>query len=280
MTTRCDAHMHLFAHGYASSFTGRGGVLISEIDCYESYRIEFHIQQAVVVGYAAEPWCRDNNDYLARLKQNHDWIQPTAFIDHLKSITTETLEAYRASGFIGVSMYATDAASARAIEQIDDKVWRWIQDHRWLVSVNMLGDTWGVFEPVLKRHDGLRLMVSHLGLPRLDQHAPDDARARDALAQVAALAKYQQVRVKLSAFYALTTPGHDYPHTSAWPLVRLLLDTFGTDRLLWGSDFSPHLDCVTFPQTLGVLEKMSFLNAQDRRLIEGENLSALLRDVS
>lgn len=278
MTTRFDAHMHLFETSFAESFTGRGGVSISEIDCYETYRKEFNIEQAIVVGYAAEPWCRENNEYLARLKQNNDWIQPAAFIDFAKGITIAALEGYKASGFIGVSIYATDPASVRAIAQIGDSVWRWIVDHHWLVSVNMRGDTWSVFEPVLQRHADLRLMVSHLGLPRVEQHAQDDAGARESLAQVTPLARYKQVRVKLSAFYAFSNPGHDYPHASAWPLVRRLIDAFGVERLLWGSDYSPHLDWVSFPQTLGVLEKMPFLNAQDRRLIEGGNLSAMLCD--
>ena len=37
-------------------------------------------------------------------------------------------------------------------------------------------------------------------------------------------------QVKLSGFYALTTPSHAYPHTAAFGYVQLLLEAFGAER--------------------------------------------------
>ena len=84
------------------------------------------------------------------------------------------------------------------------------------------------------------------------------------------------MRVKLSGFYALTEPWYDYPHELAWPYVEVLIEAFGVERLLWASDFSPHLNYQTFPQTLGLLWKMPFLGDGDRDRIAGENLLELL----
>ena len=36
--------------------------------------------------------------------------------------------------------------------------------------------------------------------------------------------------MKLSGFYALTTPSHAYPHTAAFGYVQLLLEAFGAER--------------------------------------------------
>ncbi len=94
-----------------------------------------------------------------------------------------------------------------------------------------------------------------------------------------ALARFAGARVKLSGFYALTTPGYDYPHRAAWPYVAALLEAFGGERLLWGSDFSPSLEWLSFPQTLGLFEQMPFLDDAARRRIEGENLLALLAEI-
>ena len=121
--------------------------------------------------------------------------------------------------------------------------------------------------------------MSHLGLPPAAEHAPDETVVRAALGSVFELAKFADVRVKLSGFYALTTPGYDYPHQAAWPYVGALVAAFGVERLLWGSDFSPCLEWLSFPQTLGLLAHMPFLGDDDRRRIEGANLLALLGDI-
>ena len=88
------------------------------------------------------------------------------------------------------------------------------------------------------------------------------------------------MRVKLSGFYALTTPGYEYPHQAAWPYVEELLEAFGATRLLWGSDFSPSLEWLSFPQTFGLFGHMPFLSEAERRLIEGENLLTLLAELA
>jgi L-fucono-1,5-lactonase len=279
MTVRADAHIHLFEHGYNASFNARPGVEINEVECYRSLRMEYGIERALVVGYAAQPWCAGNNDFVAGLAKTHDWIRPTVYVDPTKPITPEMLERFSSLGYVGVSLYAFDPRSVSAVGRIDDEVWRWISQRRWLVSVNAGGDTWAVFAPILERHGGLRLLLSHLGLPETTAQPCGEEQARASLAGVVALARHEQVRVKLSGFYAVASPGHDYPHVSAWPLVRVLYDAYGVKRLMWGSDFSPHLDSVTFPQTFGLFEKMPFLNAGDRRLIEGENLIAMLDEV-
>ena len=99
------------------------------------------------------------------------------------------------------------------------------------------------------------------------------------MASVLGLAHFDNTYVKLSGFYAVTDPGHDYPHESAWPYVKTLLNEFGSSRLLWASDFSPHLDWLSFPQTFALFEQMPFLTDNDRHRIEGKNLANLLEQV-
>jgi predicted TIM-barrel fold metal-dependent hydrolase len=83
----------------------------------------------------------------------------------------------------------------------------------------------------------------------------------------------------LSGFYALTQPGYAYPHQAAWPYVQVLLAAFGATRLLWGSDFSPSLEWLSFPQTFGMFEAMPFLSDADLERIEGGNLLGLLAEI-
>ena len=93
------------------------------------------------------------------------------------------------------------------------------------------------------------------------------------------LARFPRTHVKLSGFYALSQPGYAYPHRAAWPYVQVLADAFSTKRLLWGSDFTPSLGLLSFPQTVGLFAEMPFLSGDDRQRIEGANLARLLGQV-
>ena len=64
-----------------------------------------------------------------------------------------------------------------------------------------------------------------------------------------------------------------------WPYVEALKNSFGVERLLWASDFTPSLDWLSFPQTLGLFGYMPFLDDADREKIEGENLLELLGEI-
>ena len=172
--------------------------------------------------------------------------------------------------------YIFGEARVAALHSIPKEVWAWLTLHRWLVSVNSKGRDWAAWLPILREFSSLRLLVSHLGLPPAAGQPPGPAEARDKTAEVLALASFPEVRVKLSGFYAVTDPGYRYPHEAAWPYVAALSEAFHTTRLLWGSDFTPCLDHVNFPQTIGLFHEMKLLSDEDRQRIEGGNLLALL----
>ena len=279
MSERADAHIHLFEGGYQDSLMKRFGRPVDEAVVYASLAKDHAVKAALIVGYADVPWALENTRYLTLMVKQYDWVHPAAYFDASEPPTTEELTRLQADGFVGVSFYIFGQERVGALLSISDEVWSWLVSKRWLVSVNSKDDDWNAWQEVLTRHPELRLVVSHLGLPPRQVEAPDAAGAKEAMASVLALSRYPQARVKLSGFYALTDPGHDYPHRAAWPYVEALLEAYGTERLLWASDYSPCLDWLTFPQTYDLFSKMSFLNDADRERIEGANLLALLDEV-
>lgn len=279
MSERADAHIHLFEGGYQDSFMKRLGRPVDEAVVYASLAKDHGVKAALIVGYADVPWAAENTRFLTRMVAEYGWVHPAAYFDPSEPPTIEALAQLRADGFVGVSFYIFGPERVDALLGISDEVWAWLVSRRWLVSVNSKGDDWNAWQDVLGRHPELRLVVSHLGLPPRQVRAPGPRDAQTAMASVLALAEFPQSRVKLSGFYALTDPGHDFPHCAAWPYVEALLDAYGVERLLWASDYSPCLDWVTFPQTYGLFSKMPFLTAEDRTRIEGSNLLALLEDV-
>jgi L-fuconolactonase len=280
MSKRADAHLHFFSPGYAARMPEScRRVQPDEVTLYAALAQQHEIVQVLAVGYEGQPWAAGNNRYLAGLAAAHDWIRPVAFVHDPAALDVETLEQLARERFVGLSLYLFDEPALAALGRVADDVWAWLAQRRWLISVNSRGERWTRWKPILERHSDLRLLVSHLGLPPAVERAADEQATRLALGAVPELARFAGVRVKLSGFYALTTPGYDYPHQAAWPYVRALLSAFGVERLLWGSDFSPCLEWLSFPQTLGLLAHMPFLTDADRERIEGANLLALLGDV-
>lgn len=279
MSVRADAHIHLFQPGYAALLPQScRRVQPDEVTLYSALAEQHNVQQALVVGYEGEAWAAGNNQYLAEITANHQWVKPVAFVHTPARLDVAMLEPWRQAAFVGISIYIFSEEAASDISRVPDEVWRWLVQHRWLISVNSRGDFWAAWLPVLERHPQLRVIVSHLGLPPAVEKAPVKAEAQQALEPVLALAQFPGPRVKLSGFYALTQPGYNYPHQAAWPYVEVLLESFGANRLLWGSDFSPSLEWLSFPQTFGLFALMPFLSATEIEAIEGGNLLALLAE--
>lgn len=277
MADRADAHIHLFEGGFqGNSFMKRLNMPVDEAICYASLAADHNVKAALIVGYSDAPWCSNNHDYLVQMAAKYNWVRPATYIDATQPPTVEDLERFKKQGFVGITLYIFGAERVAALKAIPNGVWTWIADHRWLVSVNSKGEDWTAWQDVLNRHSKLRLIISHLGLPPQVSEPPDMIKVREDMALVLTLGEFPEVRVKLSGFYALTDPRHDYPHRATWPYVEALIEAYSIDRLLWASDFTPCLDCLSFPQTFGMFKHMPFLSDEDRAKIEGENLLALL----
>ena len=277
MTNRADAHIHLFEGGFQDAFTARPGVQLAEAACYESLMADHGVVAALVVGYADKPWCVNNQAYLERMLPDHPWMRPVVYRDAAKPLTVAELEDLEDRGFLGLSLYVFSEEREKGVRDLGDDVLQWLVERRWLISVNSKGDSWRCWLPVLERFGELRVVVSHLGLP--PAVPANEAADVKNLETVLALADYPGVRVKLSGFYASTVPGHDYPHRSAWPYVKALKGAFGVDRLLWASDYSPHLEWLSYPQTMDLFALMPFFTNGDCERILGGNLLGLFGDL-
>lgn len=279
MSERADAHIHLFEKRFPGSFTGRAGMQMDEAPFYASLAKEHQVGRALVVGYEGQDWAKGNNKFIAKMASEYPWVRPAAYVHLDAPPTLKDLDELRHQRFVGVSLYVFGQDSVDLLRQLSDERWSWFAEHQWLISLNSRGKDLLGWVPILERHRDLRLVVSHLGLPPRTATPPTRNDARAAMDEVVNLARFPAVHVKLSGFYALSDPAYDYPHRSAWPYVEALIEAFGVRRLLWGSDFTPSLDHLSYPQTLGLFARMPFLRLEDRQRIEGVNLLNLLKQV-
>jgi predicted TIM-barrel fold metal-dependent hydrolase len=160
-------------------------------------------------------------------------------------------------GAQGYALYALDSTSAEAIARWPYDVLAELNAQGAVLSVNARPPAIEALRPFVNALDGCTVLFSHLGLPGRFRERPPDATAQTLLGPLLRLAELPNVTVKFSGLYAVSDPAHDFPHHAARPFVEALLTVFGPHRVMWGSDFPPALDYVSFAQTL------------DNRLLKG-----------
>lgn len=128
----------------------------------------------------------------------------------------------------------------------------------------------------------LAVVLNHFGFAphdmRVDSHGrprfTDPFPAAD-IERVRALASFRSFHLLFSGQYALSTA--DYPYEDLVPTSRVLLDAFGSDRTMWGSDWpwiDPH---PGYARTLSLVDvALSDASATERAAIRGGTASALM----
>jgi predicted TIM-barrel fold metal-dependent hydrolase len=275
--SRLDAHAHFFYPGFAERLPNSTRRLLpDEITLYHALADQHEIDAVLAIGYEGQPWALGNNAYIAHLAEQHAWVRPLAFVREPATLTVAQLQDWQQQRFVGITFYCFTPAEVAALARVDAAVWQWLADHAWLISVNSNGEAWNVWQRILSNHPALTLLIAHLGLPPALREAPQRAEAEITLQPVLQLARFANVHVKFSGFYALAEPSHAYPHAASWPYAQAITDAFGASRILWASDFSPALEHVSFPQTVDLLEKLSWLTPDDLNAIYHDNLARLL----
>jgi L-fuconolactonase len=270
-----DAHLHLFRQGYADGFGGPLGT-DAELAAYERLRAHFGIERGLVVGYDREPHYAGNNDYILGLARDHTWIAPLVYLPTTPP-TVEYLSALQQRGAVGFALYLPEVYEGQALAAWPAEVLAELRAQRAILSLNANPAATSLLAEVIDGLVGCTILFGHLGLPGQFDRVPAVAEARERLAPLLELAHREHVAVKFSGLYGISDPAHDFPHAAAQSFVDVLLDVFGPARLLWGSDFSPALDFVSFAQTAD-LRPLAACSPDEVAGVMGGNLLRLLDD--
>ena len=271
-----DSHIHLFANGYShdgiAPLFGSG-----ELAAYEALRSVHHVECALAVGYEADGIDPQNNAYIRRLSATRNWLWTVAYVDADTVPAAEVVEALLDQGHSGIALYVTDADRANNVLGWPKRIWEVLRARRAIVSLNARPEAIALLRPLLAEAAGVPFLFSHLGLPGRLPPDIDDVSLRNRLAPLLALARLDNAHVKISGLYAISDPPFAYPHGAAMRCIHNILAAYGCDRCLWGSDFSPAMEFVSFPQTIH-WEATEQLSEEERNLIMRGNLVRLLGD--
>jgi L-fuconolactonase len=118
---------------------------------------------------------------------------------------------------------------------------------------------------LIARHPDTLVVIDHLGLQQTD--ITNFAEVWDDLPKVLELAKMPNVRIKLSG--AGTMSPQPYPFDDLWDPMLRIIDAYGTERCMWGTDWTRAVKSLTYQQGVDLFRKTDRLSDSDRAMLMG-----------
>ena len=229
-----DAHHHLWrlARGDYDWLTPTQGVLFAD---YEPEDLALHMAArgvAATVAVQAAPTAAET-DFLLATAERHPWIQGVVGWTDLAAPDAAQQIARLAdkSRLVGLRPMLQDLPDRSwiladaALPGLDA-----MARHGLVFDALVREDQLGVVAELARRQPALAIVLDHAGKPSFSASA---LRAWDK--DVRAIAAAPNTHVKLSGL--LTEAPPDADAALLRPLVSVLLDAFGPDRVVWGSDW-------------------------------------------
>jgi L-fuconolactonase len=125
---------------------------------------------------------------------------------------------------------------------------------------------------LIRRNPDTQIIVDHLGL--VQPHEPPlPAEPWADLPQVLTLAKLPNVAIKITG--ACTLSREPFPYADIWDPVCRLIDTFGLDRCMWGTDWTRAVNFLTFAQGVDAFRVTDRISESDKVKLMGGTLTRI-----
>jgi predicted TIM-barrel fold metal-dependent hydrolase len=231
------------------------------------------VDRAVIV---PPSWTGDRNDYALEAARRH----PGRFgvmgrLNLRDPASAARLPAWRSQpGMLGVRVTFLGKDAEMLSDGSAD--WFWPAAEKAGLPVMFLAVEQGAyFSRVAERHPGLQLIVDHMGLS-LSSPAVREGKFDAAISQTAALARYSNVSVKVSAApnYSL----QPYPFRDMAPHIKRLFEAYGARRCYWGTDVTNGFGKATYRERIAhFTDTLDFLSESDKDWVMGRGILERLR---
>jgi predicted TIM-barrel fold metal-dependent hydrolase len=127
---------------------------------------------------------------------------------------------------------------------------------------------------VMKRNRDTVIVIDHLGLMQ-PMVPPVPAEPWAHLPELLALAAYDNVMVKISG--ACTLSREPYPYNDIWDPILRVIDAFGIDRCMWGTDWTRASGMLTYEQGVASFRDTDRLSASDKAKLMGDTTAKIYK---
>jgi predicted TIM-barrel fold metal-dependent hydrolase len=119
---------------------------------------------------------------------------------------------------------------------------------------------------LIRRNPDTQIVVDHLGLVQ-PHEPPKPAEPWAELPKVLTLARLPNVVIKITG--ACTLSREPFPYPDIWDPVCRVIDAFGIDRCLWGTDWTRAVKFLTFAQGVDAFRATDRISASDKAKLMG-----------
>jgi predicted TIM-barrel fold metal-dependent hydrolase len=125
---------------------------------------------------------------------------------------------------------------------------------------------------LIRRNPDTQIIVDHLGLVQ-PQEPPAPMEPWGELAKVLTLAAHNNVAIKITG--ACTLSREPYPYADIWDPICRIIDAFGIDRCMWGTDWTRAVKLLTYAQGVDAFRHTDRISASDKAKLMGGTLARL-----
>ena len=203
----------------------------------------------------------DNRYMVDQIQKYPGVFSGVAIVDHASSQLEETMDGLFAAKVRGLRLHPKDDEAKTWVH--DPGMGRlWKHAAKIGMSACLLINPQDLVhvESICEKYRETRVVIDHfarIGLDGVLSKTSVDALCR--------LARFPQVHVKTSAFYALG--GKKAPYTDLIPMIRQVVEAYGPERLMWASDcpFQVQEGHQYDPSIALIRDRIEFLSESEKR---------------
>lgn len=118
---------------------------------------------------------------------------------------------------------------------------------------------------LIAKHPDTQIVIDHVGLPQTYLRQDEDVWID--LPKVLKIAELPNARIKLTG--AGTMSAQPFPFDDLWDRLLRIIDAYGTERCMWGSDWTRALKYLNYEQAVEYFRTSPRLSDSDRAMLMG-----------
>jgi predicted TIM-barrel fold metal-dependent hydrolase len=232
------------------------------------------VEKAVMIPIVAD-FSPTNNEDCARLVKEHpDRFAVLADVNLVEEgAAAKVAEVRDKFGAVGVSCYPSDNELKFLVNDGSDALMDALEKDDLVCNLHCSPFGYASAIEAARRRPNVRFLLNHFGLPKRGDSPEEDAK----YGKFQDAASTPNLYVKASGFYHVAGTTWDFKCPEALGYLSRLIETIGTERVLWGSDWPPSGNHVTYMQDVEIVRSVAGLDDESRRLILGENAAKVLK---
>lgn len=171
-----------------------------------------------------------DNRYMVDMIAKHPGVfSGVGIVDHHASDVAAQMKTLASKGVRGFRLHSRGKAASWPDDEGMATLWKTAREENLAVCPLINPGDIPFVDSLCKKFPGTKVVVDHFA--RVGITGSIDSSELDSLCR---LARFPDVHVKTSAFYALGRK--EPPYSDLGPMIRRVVDAFGADRLMWASD--------------------------------------------